>query len=263
MKKLFRAIPQSFYSRDLYRDAAYKWQGTGISLLAQFALIPTIALIILILAGMGGYQNLKAVILEQFPQVTVQKGELSIDKPVPYYITYENEKLVKIDNTEAANNLSLDHTLQMMKDEGIYVFVNKTKIITLQQNGETEVRDFSDSTEDVTFDKADVERWLSIAEIFGIPFIAVFMFVFYFIYLIVQMLLYSLAAIIFNKFIKADLKYSALQRITTCALFPWAVISVGLGMMHIDPPFILSFICTLVFILFGLKSVKNLNNNAA
>jgi hypothetical protein len=261
MKKFIRALYQSFYSRDFYREAALQWKGTGIGLLSGLALLWALYIGLSILTIPGNeYEKFKADLINQTPQVTIENGALSIDKPVPYSINFEREeKIAVIDTSEAASNLSLDQVLEKMRSEKIAFFATKHQVVTLKNDNESRIYDLKDVKEKITFGKTEVTKWIGILEIIIIPLIAIFMFGGLLVYKILQMLTYSLGTMLIDKFIKSGLEYGAMQRITSCAIFPATILGGVFAIAGSDLPFLLSLIGTLVFITFGLKSAKITN----
>lgn len=260
MKKFFRTLVQSFYSKELYQDAAYKWQGTGIGLIAWVAIFGTLMLgISLALVPTSGYKEFKTQLIQQFPQVTLENGEISIDKPSPYYFNFAGEnKIAMIDTSDATATLSLDAMMKKMEDEHIMVMATKNKIVVIKSDGESRIYDLSESKskEKVTFGKTEVAELVKTVEIFIVPFMLVFTFAGLFLYKIIQMLLYSIFTSIAASMMKVKLQYNGLQRITTVALFPATVIGAVLALVGDDIPLILCIAVTFALILFGLKSAK-------
>ena len=258
MKRFIRTLYQSFYSKELYRDAAYNWNGIGIGLLAWLALFVTIIFVIMSF-GMSGdsYNNGKAELLNQMPNVTISKGILSIDRPTPYYFSFTGAGHVAlIDTSDTASKLSLDDTLKIMQKQDLKIFVAKDKIITLEKPNESKVYDLSEQKQDMKFGKTEVALWIKYMEIFGLPFLFGMLYLCMLLYALLQMLIYSLFALIVNRSMNAGLNYPALQRITVCALFPVPVIDFAFLAVNSEMPFLISFVCTIIFIMFGVKSAK-------
>lgn len=261
MKKFFRVLTQSFYSKELYQDAAYKWDGAGFSLLALLSFFSMLLFVVItLLATTGsGYSDAKKEIIAQFPQITIAEGRMSADVPMPYYFSVDGQKFALLDTRPEAEAMSLDQLVETMKTEKLFVIGTSTKIVTLKDQSEIKVYDLSDpelKKETVTFGRTEVESIVSMAEIFLIPFMAIFGIGFLLLYRIVQMLLYSLLAGVIANIMKFKLPSNAIQRITTCALFPSAILYFAFLFAGSDIPVLLSIICTIVFITFGLKSAK-------
>jgi hypothetical protein len=208
----------------------------------------------------GEYSKFKTQLISQVPNVIIENGALSIDRAIPYYFTFEREeRIAVIDTSDTASNMSLDAILAKMKNEKIVAFVGRHKIVTLKDNNQSRVYDLTEVKEKLTFGQTEVAKLINVLEIFLLAFMPIFMFLFFWVYKIFQMLIYSLFAMLIDKFVKSGLEYTALQRITTCAIFPATIIGVIFSITGSGLPFILSFIGTLVFIFFGIKSV-NLSN---
>ena len=227
MKKAIRLFYQSFYSRALYHDAAHAWQGTGIGVLASVLLIAYLAFMPLSLwkiAGIIDYKTTKNYIVEQIPTVTIENGNLSIDQPVPYYITTpENRIIATIDTRPETSAKNPDAIIAMMQEDKSWFFIGEKFAISMDEDGVGEVDHYQKwftEKEKVQFNKNDIADYIKKAEILGIPLLAVLLYCILLLYAIIQMMLYSLGALALNKIAKAQLNYAALQRITVCALTP-------------------------------------------
>ena len=270
MKKFIRTLYQSFYSREFYNDVAHKWTGTGIGLLAWLSLIGTIFLCVTLFIAMNtmssSYNDFKAELINQVPQVTVDNGTLSIDRPTPYYIAFNDtddetgepvtEKLALIDTSDAATQMNIDQILAKMHEENLKVFVARHQVVTIQKENEFRIYDLKDQKEKLSFGKKEVENWVGMMELIFLPFMAAILFLFVWVYKIIQMLLYSLLAMLLEKFVKSGIEYEAMQRITTCAIFPATIIGAVLTFIGLDLPFFVSFLIISILITFGLKSAK-------
>jgi hypothetical protein len=86
------------------------------------------------------------------------------------------------------------------------------------------------------------------------PVTLVMMYGFYLVYAIVQMLLYSVEGIVMNKVMRGGFNYSALQRITVCALVPASVTATAFTFSGSDFPFLLCLVVTLGYMFYGIRS---------
>lgn len=255
MKNSLHALYQSFYSRELYRNAAYQWQGRGLGLLAWLALFITLSYVALALMFAGVYADYKEQVLAQAPVFTLDKNGLSIDRPSPHSITLEGHTIALIDTTSGMD-ANLEQLVQRMRSEQIPVFIGRDKMVTLKSSGEVSIRAFEATTEPFVVDRPAMEKFLRWMEIISLPLVGAVMFLTLWVYKMVQMLLYSLAALGVNALLKTRLPYAALQRITACALIPATLIGLAFSFGGVELPFLLSFACTLVFVAFGVQAAR-------
>jgi hypothetical protein len=260
MKKALRVLHESFYSRALYHDAAHAWTGTGIGVLACAVLLMGLISVAGLVPHLGEYSRFKHHVLEQVPQATIQEGTLSIDEASPYVITApDNTPLLMIDTRDEIAALSIEDTLRLMKEKEVDAFAGKHNAIVIKRGEEYRVYDYDrtdGANEPLTFDKTQATQWASFAEMLGVPLLALLMYGIVVVYAIIQMLLYSLAALGINSALKTRLNYSAMQRITVCALIPASLLGTVLAVVGVDLPFILCFILTLGYLVFGFKSTQ-------
>lgn len=252
-----RALKDSLYSKDFYREAAERRTGSGFSFLALLALIQSLVYVLAIAVFMLGLSsNWINDVIEQTPEVTVKNGELSIDKPSPYHIKADERTIIVID-TVNYNNKSADQIFGEMKKNDWYALATKTKIFTSkEEHTKYEVHDLSkDSTKDMKFNKDDVHKWAKIFSILALPIGAVVIFLFLWLYKIVQMLIYSLIGLLFRSILDRKLEYSAIQRLVSYALWPAMLIGIFLGFIGLAFWPFFSIAITTGYIYFALKSV--------
>jgi hypothetical protein len=261
MSNFFKTLYRSFYDKELYAAAAHSGSGSGLGILAKLALVGSILIAIALFSALGSnsYSKFKKEFIVQIPTVTIQNGTLEIDKPSPYYIKFQDTpEVVVIDTSPATSAKTLDDLLKDMHANKIKILATKTKFISIKEDGEYQIKGYPESAEKLTFNQTDVKGWLRILEIIFIPIIALFMFIFLFVYKLMQAVIYSLFTLVFDKFVKNNLEYDAILRITVLAILPSTIFGVALMFFGSDLPFLLSIICNLVFIFFGLKSAKTL-----
>ena len=259
MKNFFKTLYHSFYSKDLYAAAAHHGKGSGFGILAKIAAIISILVAVVFYAALfsHSYTKFKSELLAQVPATTIQNGQLVIDRPSPYYIKFKDTPEVAIiDTSPATNAQTLDALIANMKASKAVVLATKTKMITIKENGEYNIQEYPASKEPLRFNQADIKHLLQALEIFVIPFMALFVFGGVFVYKLLQALIYSLFTLVFDRFIKNNLEYNAILRITVLAILPSTIFGIALMVLGSDMPFLLSLVCNLVFIFFGLKSAK-------
>jgi hypothetical protein len=96
----WKALYMSFYSRRLYVDVGKRWRGFGLLYLLLVITVFSIPLSLKMGANLTQSFN-KQIIdpLLQIPTVYVQNGEVSFDKPMPYFIKNKKSEVVSIIDT--------------------------------------------------------------------------------------------------------------------------------------------------------------------
>ncbi len=99
----WRILYLSFYSKDAYRHAAQNWRSFG------YLYIPLIVFLFSLLTCISTQLAVNSVIsnniepiIQRWPTLVVQKGQLSIDRPSPYIIDLGNNAILDFDTTTDA-----------------------------------------------------------------------------------------------------------------------------------------------------------------
>jgi len=120
----WEALYRSFYSRLLYIDVGKRWRGLG--LLYFLLTIALFSIPFAVRVAMNLNQSFNNQIIDplfQLPPVYVQNGQVSFDKPMPYFIkNKEGQAVIIVDTTGAVTNLSKDYPY-------LNVLITKNKII--------------------------------------------------------------------------------------------------------------------------------------
>ena len=102
----WQALYLSFYSKRLYIDVGKRWQGIG---LLYFLLAIAVCSIPLALrVGINLDQSFNEQIIEpllQVPDIYVQNGEASLDKPMPFLIKNKKDQVVLVVDTRTNDSL--------------------------------------------------------------------------------------------------------------------------------------------------------------
>lgn len=99
--RYWQALYMSFYSRRLYVDVAKRWRGYGIKYFFLLMMIATIPFSTRLIIDFTEYYNQQLILpIESLPSLTVQKGKVLFDKPMPYLVkNKQNEVMAIIDTT--------------------------------------------------------------------------------------------------------------------------------------------------------------------
>lgn len=94
------AIYKSFYSARLYVDVAKRWRGYGLKYLLLVLALVVIPLSLRLLFQTHDYIYDELLYpFQKLPTIYVQKGEVSINKPVPYFIKNKDNQVVGLVDT--------------------------------------------------------------------------------------------------------------------------------------------------------------------
>ncbi len=242
-----RPLYMSFYSRDLYRDVAGNWK-TSTAIFSLFLLVALCWLPMSVkfhLRVADFVRNSAPEIVEQFPEVTIADGQVSIDKPMPYVITSNGKPWMIFDTT---GQTSLDKY-------GSIILLAKDRILfKMGSNGPAVLRIPSSRNIKMTREKLEhtlglLGRWLGLVWYMVIVARA-------FIYRAAQVLILALVGMLFVKALNAGLGYTALMRLAAVSLMPVIIIEALLYMADIKIPgsLFVQFIIALGYLYFGVKA---------
>ncbi|HEY9786870.1 MAG TPA: DUF1189 family protein [Candidatus Obscuribacterales bacterium] len=237
------AIYLSFFYGDMYVDAVRGWKGLAYQYL--FVLVA----ITWIFTGIKMHQMIGQAVntsvypaIEQLPKITIAKGELSIDKPTPYYLRAEGNVFLSFDTAQGAPSPGVNAP----------VVVTANKVIHTDYKGrksETPVPDVDVKIEPPVLKKffESVERW-------GALIMVLIMIPIAFIFCVLQTLIYAAVGTLFAGTMHARLTYGELIRISVMALTPVLVIDTLLKVSDQKFPLwvVFSIIVALAYIFFGV-----------
>lgn len=254
---VLEGLINSLYSKNFYGKVALEGTGNGFGFLALISLFGTITITILMGVGIFSIpeQNIDSIV-SQIPKVSIINGELSIDRPSPYFIKSDNRTIVIIDASDESSKIPADEIFKTMKNDRLEVYATKTQVYYKKDIDRFEVLNLSETKNPVTFDDKDVGHWVHIGKILIIPFIAIFIYFGVLIYQIIRMLIYSLFGLIFNSSTNANFDYATIQRLTSYAIWPSILMWIIFAIFSAYYYFLISFIITIAYLYFAIKSAK-------
>ena len=112
----WQALFLAFYSNRLYIDVAKRWRGFGARYLLLLILVVTIPLGARLTNYFNHYFNDEIIgPLQQIPTLLIQNGEISTDKPMPYFIkNMAGKVVVTIDTTGSISNINQNPDLMLL-----------------------------------------------------------------------------------------------------------------------------------------------------
>jgi len=244
----WRAIYKSWYSRDIYREAAHRWRGLGfrylIMLLLGLWIIASINVHMVVRNYAVGYL---LPMVKQLPKFTIKNGILTTERP---------EKFIEIRSPRDQKpvvtfDLRDKPTLPPLAQDGIFL---ESRRVIFHANGEEHTYDFSkmkDSDWEWSYHIKALEAlgiWTGFV-VLGLFWLSSF------ILCALQAMVYALAGKVFTMIAKRRLTYPQLVRISVVALTPPLIIDTCQKLvLHGIPAWpLVSVAITLGFIAYGVK----------
>jgi hypothetical protein len=219
----------SLYSRSLYRDVGLRWQGYGFAYLFLLVLLLGIPEMIKLHTNVSDFIAAESPrVVEQFPTITVTKGNASIDGPSPHVIYYPDKSVPFIVLDPSGSYTSL-------KDPGTVALLTKTKV--LFRKGPSEVRAFDLAGIDhLVVDHATIVDWVELFRNWFAILLFPFVLLFSFFYYALQILLCAAAGTIFAKSFGVVLDHKALVRLAAVCFTPSALMLIVHSLLDIEFP---------------------------
>jgi hypothetical protein len=247
----------SFFSRELYRDVGLNWKGVGFGYLFLLLAICTVP-------GMFKFQKgLSTFIDEQLPQfvkqvpkITIEKGEVHIDEPQPYYITVpDSNKIVAIIDTTGQIR-SLDNT-------DAFVLLTKTKLLSRQSKSEVRTYNLT-NLQHFVLEQSTVMKWLDIGKKLLVPMLYPFVLLGSFIFRIIQSLVYAAIGLVFAGWCKTKLSYPALLRLAVTAVTPCIIVRTVFEYASVKLPLVglWFFLAAMGLLFYGIKACSQIEEPA-
>jgi hypothetical protein len=246
---ILHPLALSFYSKDLYRDVAQQWRGTGFLYLLLLLALAWIPQTIKVHIGFAEWldENAPAFLL-QVPPISIRNGEVFTPVDTPYVITSNTGEAIAI------IDLTGQHT--DLDDTSAVILVTQDKILLKQeQRHETRMYDLG-QVQEFSLDRHDLERWAVAARKWlwlGFYLIVVPS---EFVYRILQALLYAAVELLFCQSLKISLEYLTLVRLAVIAVTPVILLQTALGLADLRIPgaFLLWLGLALGYLYFGVKA---------
>jgi len=252
----------SFFSGELYRDVGLNWKGVGFGYLFLLLAICTVPRVFKIQKGLSSFideQSLQFVGQAPkitIPKITIEKGEVSINEPQPYYIKApdSNEVIAIIDTTGQIK--SLDNT-------DAFVLLTKTKLIWRQSKSEFRTYDIA-NVQHFVLDVVKIMGWLNTAKKILVPFLYPFVLLGSFVFRIIQSLIYAAIGLLFAEWCKTKLSYPALLRLAVTAVTPCIIVRTVLEYASVKLPLagLWFFLTAMGLLFYGIKACSQVEEPA-
>lgn len=239
----------SFFSGELYRDVGLNWKGVGFGYLFLLLAICTVPRMFKIQRSLSNFIDEQSPpFISQVPEITIEKGEVHVDKPQPCYITVpdSNEIIAIIDTTGQIQ--SLDNT-------DAFILLTKTKLISRQNKSESRTYDLV-NVQHFVLDQDKITGWLNTIKRILVPFLYPFVLLGSFIFRIIQSLIYAAVGLLFAEWCKTKLSYPALLRLAVTAVTPCIIVRTVLGYASVKLPLasLWFFLTAMGFLFYGIKA---------
>ena len=247
-----RALGLSFYSADLYRDAAAHWRGFAFGYLVVLLGISWLIMAAVLHHGFRRWcANDAPAIVAQIPPLSLKNGELYADVEQPYFVTDDasGEVIAVVDTTG---------TITTLEQAGARFLFTKTEAIVERNPSEVRVYRFN-TIGDFALDQAVVQTWLNrVADWMGFilfPFALAGSYV----YRVVQILIYALIGLAFARILQVQLSYPAAVSVATLSITPPVLLSTALQLSGAQIPFpwLFWFLMAASYLFFGVYSNRS------
>jgi hypothetical protein len=232
MKKFTIIDPlyMSFYSKDIYRDAAANWSTVScfLYLLSLLALCWVPGMIRLDTDISYYLNNIGPKYIAQMPDITLSKGEASIRETQPYVIkdTDSGEPFMIIDTTGGTKSLDNSKALALLTKDRLIIKTPDDKQQAL------DLKELGDGTITKPVMKEAIELFTEWFAVLFYPFAVIFAFLFR----AAQILIIAMFGTILTRSLGANLKYKELVRVSAIAITPLIIFNTLTVFFRIDIP---------------------------
>lgn len=265
----WQAVFLAFFSMDFYKDVAKNWK--GLAFLYLFLLIAGSWIISAIRLQIGLNQFVAedaSFFSAQLPAVKVNQGELSIDKPVPYYvkdktgtvvIVFDTSELSKIKHPATGAKLFSSSNADMPQVESeVPLIVVAKKMIFFHDGRRTTPMDLS-KFDNMQVDSRSADSFFNTLKIWMIPIVILFAIPCGWIFCAVQSVLYAAFGTLFAKLKKANLSFNQLMRLSIVAMTPPLVVDTIMRILIVQVPWfwpLLAFLVSMSYLFLAVSDVE-------
>lgn len=244
----------SFFSKAFYREVGQVWKGMGMSYLLLITLILSLPFMqvsyFMALKLTNNLQTLTA----QFPVVTIQEGQVSINQPSPQLVIDPvTQKSIGIFDTNS--------TEEVTHDKNILFVINKNKVIINLPNMTTpKVYDLTNA-KNFIYDKTAMTMIMNKIKIALVILFCMTAFLFYFIPSTFVVFFY---AAVMKGIARIHLPYKMLCRLTAVALTPTLFLAAILHLLDKTLPYqiIVYVLLSLGYLFFAIEVNKQIGKQA-
>lgn len=247
--RIYHSLYMSFYSKDLYRDAACNWKGFAYTYLLFVLTLCTLVSAFEMQHQVSEFVDHSAVALvHQIPNVSIDSGEIFVDGKQPCVIVDPDtgKELAILDTTGQVTSL---------EDTEALILLTHNQLMYRKSARETRIIDLS-GIEELQINHQRIYAWLEFIRQWLTLAVAPFLLIGSFFYRLFQVLFYALVAWIMAKVIHTELAFHGLVSIAVVGITPALILLLGTEMLGIAPPQarFLSFLITTGFLYFGVRA---------
>lgn len=223
MKKyhIFESLFLSFYSKPLYQDVAKEWRGLALGYLLLVIAICWLPYSYDFHRFINQFSSqMLPGIVQQFPNITIKAGQLSIDRPLPYAIKEPGNGATLILFDVAEKHPSMDKL-------DAYALVTQNKVMVRDDSSPVhKVTTYSlAKLDDTALTQSQIktfgERFVLASSILMYPLAVLISFV----YRLLQVLIFGALGLVFAHLFQIKLLYKTSVRLAVVALTPMLFLS--------------------------------------
>ena len=247
--KFFINLWRSVTNFRFYKEIAFQRISKSIGYFFLFIFLITLVLSMkfstVLIQGMG---EVSKELGDRLPEIRIENGVVSTDVQEPFVIE-EKDFIFIIDTTGKKTTIDPSYKQGML--------LTKNKLIHKQSEIETREYDLS-KIKSFTVNKEATERWRKALSRFAFPILLISLFPYFVGVKLIQILLFSLIALIVNTATKASLKYENLFNISLFALTPPVLLATIFNLAGLKVPLfgLLYVAIYIVFLIGGIRSCK-------
>ena len=255
---IIHAPIMSLFSKAFYRDVGLYWKGTGLFYLFLIMAICWIPIIYVMKQDYNRFLDEEMPqLLKQVPEITINNGEVAIDRPEPYYIhnpENKNELMIIIDTTGQITSLA---------NSDAFMLITKSQIEVKKSEYQTQTIKL-DKADNITINANIITNWLeSINRLFW-PAIYPLLLISTFILRIILVLIYAAIGLVIASVCRAELTYAGAMRLAVMTLSPIIIAKTLLWVFHIVVPLgLLIFLgIYIAYLIFAIRACKPMPGSA-
>ncbi len=248
---IFHLPTLSFYSKDLYREVARLWSGTGLAWLFLLEALCWLMIAIRIHLAIGqAVDNFNAHIVSQVPKISIVQGVVSTEVPQPYFIRDPGSQkpICLIDTREPAEAVPGESQIPM---------VIKRNDLVLNSQGRTNTYSLRQVPALIVDKEMLTQIFLLFKKLFAWFFYPVAVIV-AFSFRASQIQAYALIGMGIASANGQTLSYSALRRLSAVAVTPVILVETLFDICCINvPPLLLwpaAFLTTTLLLIYGIQA---------
>jgi hypothetical protein len=234
--KYLKALFQSFYKPELYREAITSWKGIGGAYLILLAAVLAIILAIGFYVSIVPFERDDLpFIAKQVPAITIDNGTVSVTAKQPVTIANQNKTFIMtIDTSKAASDL---------RDGKNQLAIGKDFIMVRDQNNGYQVIDLTKIKGKLLIDESHIYKFINMFKIMAFPLLWFGQIL----NLFVKLIVVTVLSYVVTAFMREEYDFAVRMRISILALTPPVLIALvlSLGFDHDVAPWFFMLLSSL------------------